>query len=130
MSSADYTAGSDPAMRTILSLPKQPQFGDLLAGLAHKGAGAASILRLHYQHKTDAAWADSSTERPMQQAAEAYMAAKSYQDALLMFRINQRDYPGSLGTAIAAVDRARQADPDDQGLRELGDKLNALRNPS
>jgi hypothetical protein len=129
-SSADYLAGADPAMRTILSLPKQPGFGDLLAALAHKGVGAVSILRLYYQHKTDALWADSSTEKAMQQAAEQYLSAKSYKDALLMFRINQRDYPGSLAAALAAVGRARLADPGDKGLQDLGDKLNALKTPA
>jgi hypothetical protein len=127
ISSADYFAGRDPAMRAVDLIPASPEFGDVLVALARAGAGPPSFLRLYYQHKTDPAWAKDSTEKPMQRLGEQYLQTKSYDAASLAFRINARDYPTSLDGAIAAVRKAEGAAPDDPALRALGDKLAALK---
>lgn len=126
VSSDDYFAGRDPAMKAILSFPAQTAFGDVLENLVQAGAGLKSTVRLYYQHKTDAAWADESTQQAMQRVGTLLLLNKSYDEALLVFKLNFRDYPGSLSAALQAAQAAQKSDPTNRGLADLVRKLNDL----
>lgn len=125
--SADYFGGRDAAMATVLQFPPGDSFGDVLENLSHAGAGMRTMLRLYYQHKTDPRWANESTEAAMQQLGKGFLARKAYDDALLVFRINARDYPASLETALANARAAQASAPEDTGIGKLVDALAALK---
>jgi len=130
VTSADYFAGRDPVMAAVLNFPLQSGFSDVLVNLVHSGAPAASITRLYYQHKTDAVWADETTENAMQAAGEAFLAKKAYDDAFLMFAINWKEYPGSLSRAIQSAQTALAVDPDSESIKNLLEKLGNLQSHS
>jgi hypothetical protein len=127
VSSDDYFANRDPAMNAVLSFPTQTAFGDVLENLVQAGAGLKSIVRLYYQHKTDAAWAGESTEQAMQRLGTHFLSTKSYGEALLIFKLNLKDYPGSLLAAIQATQQAQASDPNDGGLADSLKKLEDLK---
>ncbi len=129
LSSADYFAGRDPAMDTIVRFPEVTQFGDVLGHLLRVGAGTNTIERLYYQRKTDPLWADKSTEQSMQRIGAQLVSAKSYKDALLVFEINFRDYPSSLLSALQTVREAQASNRHDAGLDELANTLAHLKQP-
>lgn len=124
--SAGYFSGDDPDMAAVLAFPHQTAFADVLANLIHAGAGSSSLLRVYYQHKTDSEWANENTEHAMQGAGVAFLARKSYDDAFLMFAVNARDYPASLTTAIDAVNVALKAEPNNESLKRLARRLEAM----
>lgn len=128
-SSGDYFAGLDPAMDAILRFPDPAAFTDVLENVVRAGGGIESILRLYYQHKTDAAWADESTEQAMQHLGTYLVSTKAYREALVVFTINFGDYPASLSAALQTVQKARESDPHNQHLADLGEKLNDLKRP-
>jgi hypothetical protein len=126
-SSADYFAGRDRVMAQVLGFPQQSGFADVVVNLIRAGGGGDSIQRLYYQHKTDAAWADETTQAAMQGAGAEFLARKAYDDAFVMFAINSRDYPGSFGLSQAAMEAALKADPESEDLKRLARKLQALK---
>ena len=97
---------------------------ELLA--AARGTGMPELLRFYYQHRTDQAWANDSTMAAMEELGEHFVAEKAYDAALTAFRINAQAYPHSLPTAIAAVERAAHAAPQDRQLAALLARLTAL----
>ena len=128
-SSADYFAGRDPAMDAVFHFPKQTGFGDVLENVVRAGGGIETIVRLYYQHKTDALWADESTEHAMQRLGAHLVSTKAYREALLIFKVNFSDYPASLSAALQTVQKARESDPRDQALADLANKLSDLKGP-
>jgi hypothetical protein len=62
----------------------------------------------------------------MERLGEQYLSTKRYDSALLAFRINHRDYAGSVKSAIAAVQKALATAPADKGLQDLAGKLMAM----
>jgi hypothetical protein len=125
--SADYFAGKDPVMAAVLGFPPRTAFADVLVNLVDAGAGSSSIVRLYYQHKTDPAWAAESTEAAVRGAGAAFLARKAWDDAFLMFAVNARDYPASLPLAAEMVAAAAKADPNNEDLKRLAGKLEAMK---
>jgi len=126
VSAADYFRGRDPVMDAILGFPTLTAFGDLLDSIVRKGADIGTIVRLYYQHKTDAVWAEESTEQPMQRVGALLVSRKSYPAAFVVFQINAKDYPDSLPSAIETVKKASASNPDDQALLDLLRKLRSM----
>jgi len=127
VSAADYFRGRDPVADAILGFPTTlTAFGDLLDSIVRKGADIGTIVRLYYQHKTDALWAEKSTEQPMQQVGALLISRKSYRAALVVFQINAKDYPNSLPSAIGTVKKASAGNPHDQDLLDLLMKLQSM----
>jgi hypothetical protein len=124
--SADYFSGKDREMTELLRFPLQMNFADVLNNLVRAGADGNSVLRLYYQRKNDPDWAGENTEHAMETTGTAFLARKSYGDAFLMFAVNARDYPASLTTAIATVKAALNADPSNEDLKQLTDRLLAI----
>ncbi|HEY2034780.1 MAG TPA: hypothetical protein VGH02_13945, partial [Rhizomicrobium sp.] len=127
VSSADYFAGRDPAVAAALSFPEVQDFSGIVKKLIEAGGGAPSIVRLYYQRKNDPDWAGASTQDAMENAGQAFLARKSYDDAFLMFAINFKDYPDSLGASIQQVQSAQRAAPNDAELGKLAAKLGAMK---
>jgi len=123
-SSADYFAGRDPAMDAVLRFPNQTALGDILENVVRAGGGIESIMRLYYRHKTDAVWADESTEQAMQRLGAYMVSTKAYREALVTFKINFRDYPASLSAALQTVQKAQASEPQNQPLQDLAAQLN------
>jgi hypothetical protein len=127
ISSGDYFAGKDPVVAEVQRFPPQTDFAAVLVNLVRAGGGGQSVLRLYYQHKTDAVWAAEGTEAAMQGAGAAFLARKAYDDAFLMFAVNSRDYPESRLLAARSVDSALKVEPDSEGLKGVAKKLDGLR---
>lgn len=123
-SSADHFAARDPAMDAVLRFPGQTTFGDILENVVRAGGEIETILRLYYRHKSDAVWADESTEHAMQRLGAYLVSIKAYGEALVAFKLNFRDYPASLSAALETVQRAQESDPQNQALTDLAAKLN------
>jgi hypothetical protein len=129
MSSEAYFSGEDPALRAIRAFPSQAGFDNVLMNLVRAGAGAETVVRLYYRHKTDPRHAGESTRDAMQQAGAYFLSRGMYDDALLAFRINAQDYPASVAAALRIVDEARAKSPLDQSLAEFAGKLERLLRP-
>ncbi len=65
----------------------------------------------------------------MQRLGAHLVSTKAYREALLIFKINFRDYPASLSAALQTVQKARESDPRDQALADLANKLSDLKRP-
>ena len=123
LTSTDYFAGRDPALQAVRQFTQERGFESVAGNLVQLGAGLGTIVRLYYQRKTDPLWAGESTEQAMQQIASQLVSRKSYQDALVVFTINHRDYPGSIRSAMQTVEAAAALNPHDAGLDDLGRSL-------
>ena len=126
LTSADYFAGRDPALRSIGQFTLEPRFESVVENLVQLGAGRGTIVRLYYRRKTDPLWASESTEESMQHIGAQLVAKKSYSEALLVFAINRKDYPDSLQSALQTVEAARALNPQDTGLADLLRSLQQL----
>jgi hypothetical protein len=127
LSSEDYFAGRDPAMNKILKFPLPTSFGELLENGVSAGADINTIVRLFYQRKTDAQWADEQTQQPMQRLGEVLLSKGSYPAALAVFEMNGSIDPKTLTPAIDSVTTAQKVHPNDPGLSELLKSLRAFR---
>ena len=83
-------------------------------------------MRLYYRHKTDPVFADEPTEAALQGLGTYLLSTGSYKGALLVFKLNFRDYPSSLSAAIKVVRKAQSRKADDKGLEDLAKKLSEL----
>jgi hypothetical protein len=125
-SSADRALGRDPVMDAISRFEKPENFSTVLESLLKAGAGADSIVRMYYQHKTDGVWAGESTQQALQGMGERYLDAGSFGNALLMFRLNLRDDPESIGAALRAAEQRQTRQPNDKGLADVVNRLREL----
>jgi hypothetical protein len=101
-------------------------FEAVLKNLLARGAGRSTIERLYYQRKTDPLWASESTEEPMQRIGAQLVASGSYDDALLVFAINQSEYPQSIHSDLETVQAASASHPGDPALASLRRSLEVL----
>lgn len=125
-SSAAYFAGHDPALDLVARFQPGNDFGSLLSAVVRGGGGTDGIVRLYYQRKNDPLWAGEPTEKALEALGELLISRHEYETALLVFQVNAQDYPRSLSSAIAAVDRAAKARPGDQDLAKLLTRLKSL----
>lgn len=126
LASGDYFAGRDPALEIITQFPRVSRFEPVLKTLLARGAGRSTIERLYYQRKTDPLSASESTEEPMQRIGAQLVASGSYDNALLVFAINQSEYPESIHGALETVQVASASHPGDTGLASLRRALERL----
>ena len=126
LTSTDYFAGRDPALEAIRQFTPKPGFESVAGKLVQVGAGLGTIERLYYQRRTDPLWSGESTERAMQHIGSQLVSRKSYRDALMVFAINHKDYPGSIRSALQTVHGAQVLNPHDAGLDDLGRSLQQL----
>ena len=123
ISSTDYFSGADPFLKTILAFPRQTTFSDVLENVARAGGGLKSILRLYYRQKTDPVSANESTEVALERLVGYLVSAKSYDEALIIIKVNAREYPNSLSTALQRLREAQEAEPNNAALSDLVKKV-------
>jgi hypothetical protein len=112
ISSADYFSGADPSLKAILAFPRQTTFSDVLENVTRAGGGLKSIIRLYYRQKTDPLSADESTQVALERLVGHLVSTKSYEEALIIIKINSMEYPNSLSTVIQRLREAQEAEPN------------------
>jgi tetratricopeptide (TPR) repeat protein len=116
LTSADYRAARDPALRAALTYSETKSLSDsLLDALTNGGAEAA--LKLHRAYRADPAHEYLSTEGEINTLGYRLLRLKRIEQAIEIFKLNVADYPRSANVYDSLADAYEAA-----GQKELAIK--------
>ena len=114
LTSRDYRANLDPAMREILAWNPEPSLAERMRG-AFAAGDSAGALQQHLAYKTDPRHAYSDTELELNALGYELLRQGRYGAAIAVLQLNTADHPGSsnafdsLGEAYVEAGRREEA---------------------
>jgi hypothetical protein len=138
LTSRDYRANVDPAMREILAWKPAPSLAERMRD-AFAAGDSAGALRLHLEYKTDPRHAYTDTELELNALGYELLRQGRHGAAIAVLQLNTADHPGSsnafdsLGEAyleagrreeaIRSYERALALQPGNENARQMLEKL-------
>jgi hypothetical protein len=138
LSSRDYRANLDPALRAILAWKPEPSLAERMRD-AFAAGDSAGALKLHLAYKTDPRHAYTDTEVELNALGYELLRQGRREAAIAVLQLNTADHPGSsnafdsLGEAlmeagrredaVRSYERALALDPANENARQMLDKL-------
>jgi hypothetical protein len=132
MTSVDYRAGVDPALRAIAAAATAVPFTDAIEAAAVRG-DSAEVDHLLERERGKVANRFRSLEAELNRLGYALLSAGRVPAALVVFRANTRAYPGSantwdsLGEALADAGRGNEAIAAYRRALEVNPELGSAR---
>ena len=138
LTSRDYRANVDPAMREILAWKPEPSLAERMRD-AFAAGDSAGALKLHLAYKTDPRHAYTDTEVELNALGYELLRQGRNMAAIAVLQLNSADHPGSsnafdsLGEAymqagrhdeaVRSYERALALDPANENARQMLEKL-------
>jgi tetratricopeptide (TPR) repeat protein len=138
LTSRDYRANADPALREILVWKPEPSLAERMRD-AYAAGDSAGALKLHLGYKTDPRHAYTDTEVELDALGYELLRQGRREAAIAVLQLNTADHPGSskafdsLGEALMeagrredaarSYERALALDPANERAREMLEKL-------
>ena len=138
LTSRDYRANVDPAMREILAWKPEPSLAERMRD-AFAAGDSAGALKLHLAYKTDPRHAYTDTEVELNALGYELLRQGRHMAAIAVLQLNSADHPGSsnafdsLGEAymqagrhdeaVRSYERALALDPANENARQMLEKL-------
>ena len=138
LTSREYRANVDPALREILAWKPEPSLAERMRD-AFAAGDSAGALRLHLTYKTDPRHAYTDTEVELNALGYELLRQGRHQAAIAVLQLNSADHPGSsnafdsLGEAymeagrreeaVRSYERALALDPANENARQMLQKL-------
>jgi hypothetical protein len=138
LTSRDYRANVDPAMREILAYRPEPSLAERMRD-AFAAGDSAGALKLHLAYKTDPRHAFADTEIELNALGYELLRQGRHGQAIAVLQLNAADHPGSsnaydsLGeaymeagqreAAIRSYERAMSLDQANENARQMLEKL-------
>ena len=138
LTSREYRANVDPALREILAWKPEPSLAERMRD-AFAAGDSAGALRLHLTYKTDPRHAYTDTEVELNALGYELLRQGRHQAAIAVLQLNSADHPGSsnafdsLGEAymeagrreeaVRSYERALALDPANENARQMLEKL-------
>ena len=138
LTSRDYRANVDPAMREILAWKPEPSLAERMRD-AFAAGDSAGALKLHLAYKTDPRHAYTDTEVELNALGYELLRQGRHVAAIAVLQLNSADHPGSsnafdsLGEAymqagrhdeaVRSYERALALDPANENARQMLEKL-------
>ena len=138
LSSRDYRANLDPAMREVLAYKVEPSLAERMRD-AFAAGDSAGALKLHLEYKADPRHAYADTELELNALGYELLRQGRHGQAVVVMQLNAADHPGSsnavdsLGEAyleagrreeaIQSYERAVALDPTNEHAAQALEKL-------
>jgi hypothetical protein len=138
LTSRDYRANVDPAMREVLAYRSEPSLAERMRD-AFTAGDSAGALKLHLAYKTDPRHAYADTELELNALGYELLRQGRHGHAIVVMQLNTADHPGSsnafdsLGEvyleagkreeAIQSYERAVALDPANENAVQALEKL-------
>jgi Tetratricopeptide repeat len=138
LTSRDYRANVDPALREILAWRPEPSLAERMRD-AFAAGDSAGALKLHLAYKTDPRHAYTDTEVELNALGYELLRQGRREAAIAVLQLNTADHPGSsnafdsLGEALMeagrredaarSYERALALDPHNENARQMLEKL-------
>jgi tetratricopeptide (TPR) repeat protein len=138
LTSRDYGANADPALREILAWKPEPSLVERMRD-AFAAGDSAGALTLHLAYKTDPRHAYTDTEVELNALGYELLRQGRREAAIAVLQLNTADHPGSsnafdsLGEAlmeagrredaVRSYERALALDPANENARQMLEKL-------
>ena len=138
LTSRDYRANVDPAMRDVLAYKVEPSLAERMRD-AFAAGDSAGALRLHLEYKADRRHAYADTELELNALGYELLRQGRHGPAVVVMQLNAADHPGSsnafdsLGEAymeagrreeaIQSYERAVALDPTNENAAQALEKL-------
>jgi hypothetical protein len=138
LTSRDYRANLDPALREILAWKPEPSLAERMRD-AFAAGDSAGALKLHLAYKTDPRHTYTDTEVELNALGYELLRQGRREAAVAVLQLNTADHPGSsnafdsLGEALMEVgrradavrsyERALALDPSNENARQMLEKL-------
>jgi hypothetical protein len=114
LTSRDYRANVDPAMREVLAYEVEPSLAERMRD-AFASGDSAGALKLHLEYKTDPRHAYADTELELNALGYELLRQGRHGHAIVVMQLNAADHPGSsnafdsLGEAYLEAGRREEA---------------------
>ncbi len=114
LTSRDYRANVDPAMREVLAHKVEPSLAERMRD-AFAAGDSAGALKLHLEYKADPRHAYADTELELNALGYELMRQGRHGQAIVVMQLNAADHPGSsnafdsLGEAYMVAGRREEA---------------------
>jgi tetratricopeptide (TPR) repeat protein len=114
LTSRDYRANIDPALREVLAYRPEPSLAERMRD-AFAAGDSAGALKLHLAYKSDPRHAYADTELELNALGYELMRQGRHGQAVVVLQLNTADHPGSsnafdsLGEAYLAAGRREEA---------------------
>jgi tetratricopeptide (TPR) repeat protein len=138
LTSRDYRANVDPALREILAWKPEPSLAERMRD-AFAAGDSVGALKLHLAYKTDRRHAYTDTEVELNALGYELLRQGRREAAIAVLQLNTADHPGSsnafdsLGEAlmeagrredaVRSFERALALDPGNENARQMLEKL-------